>query len=95
MFADSDEEDDMFATARAALRAKEHATATDDDGRNVARRTENGADHAEPSTSQPPGREPRATASAQPVADVDYSSWPVKELKRFLTERGEVPSDQL
>ena len=38
------------------------------------------------------------SAAAQPVVavqeadQVDYSSWPVKELRRFLTERGEDPS---
>ena len=39
-----------------------------------------------------------SSAAAQPPAavpeadQVDYSSWPVKELRRFLTERGVDPS---
>ena len=98
MFADSDDEDDMFATARAALSAQDHAAATNGDvNAGSGQRADNPAEHAQPSTSQPPDRDPgRAAAASQPAVDVDYSSWPVKELKRFLTERGEVlpSSDQ-
>lgn len=34
-----------------------------------------------------------AKSSAAPEAEqVDYSTWPIKELRRFLTERGQDPS---
>ena len=34
-----------------------------------------------------------AQLSAAPEAEqVDYSAWPIKELRRFLTERGQDPS---
>jgi len=37
----------------------------------------------------PPAAPPPAAAAAAAAGDgVDYSSWPVKELRRFLTERG-------
>ncbi len=93
MFADSDDDvDDMFATARAALGATGNAAAaTNGDARASDQRGgDPGAEHAEPGTGQPSARESGHAASEQPAAAVDYSSWPVKELKRFLTERGEV-----
>lgn len=45
----------------------------------------------------PQGSNLQATAAAaapvqQEAEQVDYRTWPVKELRRFLTERGEDPS---
>ncbi len=94
MFADSDDDvDDMFATARAALGATEPAgAATNGDAHATDERGGNpgGAEHAQPGAGEPPARESGHAASEQPAAAVDYSSWPVKELKRFLAERGQV-----
>ena len=93
MFADSDDDvDDMFASARAALSATEHAAVASNGNAHATdeRGGDPGAEHAEPGASQPPAWEPGHAASEQPAVAVDYSSWPVKELKRFLTERGEV-----
>lgn len=39
------------------------------------------------------GSSSAAKASAAPEAEqVDYNTWPIKELRRFLTERGKDPS---
>ena len=44
---------------------------------------------ADSATAAAPAAPPAAAPAAPPAAPaVDYSSWPVKELRRFLTERG-------
>lgn len=80
--------------------ADEDMFGSDDEGKEAAKPQQQAAAPAAAAAAGPvgagappaPGGPPRAVApqpASAPAADeTDYSSWPVKELRRFLTERG-------
>ncbi len=93
IFADLDADDDIFAAAARPDGTAERPAASERDHRNGDQRPAGGAaEHGGVSTSQPAPSATGHAGTAEPAAEVDYSTWPVKELKRFLTERGEVGS---
>ena len=93
MFADLDADDDMFAAAARPDSAAEVPAASERIQQDGDQRPAGGAtEHGGASNTQPGPSIAGHAAPAEPSADVDYSTWPVKELKRFLTERGEVCS---
>ena len=87
MFAGLDDDGDMFA---AAARSAAPAAAQRDVRIGDQRPSDSTADQGEAGTIRPTAARSGHAAPAESAAEVDYSTWPAKELKRFLTERGEV-----
>lgn len=79
-----DDDDDMFASDDEKPAKRPAAAAADDE--RPAKRPAPAAPASGASAAA--GDAPAAAAPAR--APVDYASWPVKELRRFLTERGQV-----
>lgn len=94
MFAESDEEGARPAVAAPPADVPSHAEEVDKEEEKAGSAPPAGeaapAPAAAPSGAAEPSGSSAAAAAATAEPEVDYGSWPIKELRRFLEERGQV-----